>query len=217
MVSKWILHVKQYCKKHGCSYKEGLSRARASYKPVGGSMVGMDGHGIREPMPRVIGGGVGKSKPKNPKEEALDKMEKVIEKAQKVVRERREAPRTHGTITEADKALVKSLTGSGMPLPQLKKEVKSLGHKLSRVVDGVRKAYNKKELMSKLEGGKFSFKKLASDAGKISKKILKTAIPAAVGVGTAMETGNPAAALAAAKGSSELTNYLLGSGLRRLR
>jgi hypothetical protein len=169
MASKWIAHVKAYCQKHGCSYKEGLSRARASYKPVkkGGAMVGMDGHGIK-PMclERTIGG------------------------------------------------------ARMMPLPQLKKEVKSLGHSLSRVVDGVRKAYNKKELMSKLvaadmEGGKFSFKQLANDAGRISKKILKTAIPAAVGVGTAMETGNPAAALAAAKGSSELTNYVLGAGKKR--
>lgn len=169
MVSRWITHVKQYASKHKMSYKEAMSKARASYKPVkkGGAMVGMDGHGIKpEHLERTIGGA---------------KM---------------------------------------MPLPQLKKEVKSLGHNLSRVVDGVRKAYNKKELMSKLVssdsmGGKFSFKQLANDAGRISKKILKVGVPAMAGVGTAIETGNPMAGMAAAKGATELTNYILGAGKRR--
>ena len=182
MVSRWIIHVKQYASKHKMSYKEAMSKARASYKPVkkvmkkkGGDYANRMKPCVEDPAPRVIGGA---------------KM---------------------------------------MPLPQLKKEVKSLGHKLSRVVNGVRKAYNKKELMSKLEGvaekmedkmdelegGKFSFKQLANDAGRISKKILKTAIPAAVGVGTAIETGNPMAGMAASKGASELTNYVLGAGKKR--
>jgi hypothetical protein len=170
MVSRWIEHVKKYASKHKMSYKEAMSKARASYKPVkkGGAMVGMNGHGMKPcNLERMIGGA---------------KM---------------------------------------MPLPQLKKEVKSLGHKLSRVVDGVRKAYNKKELMSKLvaedamEGGKFSFKQLASDAGKISKKILKTAVPVVAGLGTTIETGNPMAGMAAAKGATELTNYVLGAGKKR--
>lgn len=30
--SPWIVHVKQYCAKHGCSYKEGLKLASPSYK-----------------------------------------------------------------------------------------------------------------------------------------------------------------------------------------
>lgn len=168
MVSKWITHVKAYASKHKMSYKEALSKARPSYKPVkGGAMVGRCGHGINPiGLERKVGGA---------------KM---------------------------------------MPLPELKKQVKEMGHKLSRVVDGVRKAYNKKELIAKLvksdmAGGKFSFSKLASDAGKISKKILKTAVPAVAGIGTTIETGNPMAGLAAAKASGELTNYLLGSGRKR--
>jgi len=166
MVSRWILHVKQYAAKHKMSYKEAMSKSRASYKPVkGGAMVGMDGHGMKPcDLERTIGG--------------------------------------------------------AKPLPQLKKEVKSLGHSLSRVVDGVRKAYNKKELsklVTDMEGGKFSFKQLANDAGRISKKILKTAIPVVAGVGTTIETGNPMAGMAASKGASELTNYVLGAGRRRSR
>jgi len=172
MVSKWILHVKAYASKHKMSYKEAMSKARASYKPVkkGGAYANRMKPCMEDPAPRVIGGA---------------KM---------------------------------------MPLPQLKKEVKSLGHKLSRVVDGVRKAYNKKELMAKLvtsdamdelEGGKFSFKQLANDAGRISKKILKTAIPVVAGVGTTIETGNPMAGMAASKGATELTNYVLGAGKKR--
>jgi hypothetical protein len=50
-----------------------------------------------------------------------------------------------------------------MPLPQLKHEVKKMGHKLSRIVNGVRKAYNKNELIKmlvqkgeKMQGGKVS-------------------------------------------------------------
>jgi hypothetical protein len=169
MVSPWITHLKAYASKHKISYKEAMSKARPSYKPVkkGGAMANRMKPCMDEPAPRVIGGA---------------KM---------------------------------------MPLPQLKKEVKSLGHNLSRVVDGVRKAYNKKELMSKLvasdamEGGKFSFKQLASDAGRISKKILKTAIPVVAGVGTTIETGNPMAGMAASKGATELTNYVLGAGRKR--
>jgi hypothetical protein len=166
MVSRWIEFVKAYAKKHGCSYKEAMSKSKASYKPVKkGGAVGTCGHGVNP-----IG-------------------------------------------------LERTIGGAKMPLPQLKKEVKSLGHKLSRVVDGVRKAYNKKELLqmmpNAMDGGKFSLSQLARDAGRISKKILKVGVPAAVGIGTVVETGNPAAALAAAKGSSELTNYVLGAGKRR--
>lgn len=58
-------------------------------------------------------------------------------------------------------------------------------------------------------GGKFSFSKLASDTGRISKKILRVGVPAAVGIGTTLEAG-PAAGLAAAKASSELTNLITG-------
>ena len=32
--SPWIMHVKQYCAKHGCSYKEGLKLASPSYKKM---------------------------------------------------------------------------------------------------------------------------------------------------------------------------------------
>jgi hypothetical protein len=32
MVSAWILHVKAYQKKHNVSYKEAMSKAKASYK-----------------------------------------------------------------------------------------------------------------------------------------------------------------------------------------
>ncbi len=35
MASKWIEHVKAYAKKHKCSYKEAMSRAKASYKKGG--------------------------------------------------------------------------------------------------------------------------------------------------------------------------------------
>lgn len=166
MVSKWIEHVKAYCKKHKCSYKEGMSKAKASYKPV-----------------KKGGAYANRKKP-------LD-LERKIGGAKM------------------------------MPLPELKKQVKEMGHKLSRVVNGVRKAYNKKELMTKLVekdmmGGKFSFSKLASDAGKISKKIVRTAVPAMAGIGVTVETGNPVAGLAAAKGASELTNYLTG-GRRKKR
>jgi len=165
MASKWIEHVKAYAKKHKMSYKEAMSKSRASYKPMkGGAMVGRDGHGIKPvSVERMIGGA---------------KM---------------------------------------MPLSQLKKEVKDMGHKLSRVVDGVRKAYNKKELVSKLEsmaGGKFSFKQLANDAGRISKKILKVGVPVVAGTVATME-GGPVAGLATAKASGALTDYLLGSGKKR--
>jgi hypothetical protein len=100
MPSPWISHVKAYCAKHGCSYKEGLSKARASYKPVARG-------GYREPMPRVIGG------------------------------------------------------AKTMKLAELKSQMKSMGHKLSRMVNGVRKAYNKNEIVKMLvdkgaEGAGFS-------------------------------------------------------------
>jgi hypothetical protein len=58
-------------------------------------------------------------------------------------------------------------------------------------------------------GGQFSFSKLANDAGRISKKIVRVGVPAMVGIGTTMEAG-PAAGLAAAKASSELTNLITG-------
>ena len=32
MVSSWILHVKAYQKKHNVSYKEAMSKAKATYK-----------------------------------------------------------------------------------------------------------------------------------------------------------------------------------------
>lgn len=35
MVSKWIEHVKAYSKKNGVSYKEAMSKAKASYKSGG--------------------------------------------------------------------------------------------------------------------------------------------------------------------------------------
>ena len=121
MASRWILHVKEYCKQHSCSYKDGLSRARASYKPMkGGAMSGQCCHGI------------------NP-----------------------------------------------------------IG--LERTV-----------------GGKFSLKQLANDAGKISKKILKIGVPAMAGIGTTIETGNPMAGMAAAKGATKLTNYVLGGRRARM-
>jgi hypothetical protein len=58
-------------------------------------------------------------------------------------------------------------------------------------------------------GGKFSFSKLASDTGRISKKIVRVGVPAMVGIGTTMEAG-PIAGLAAARASSELTNLITG-------
>jgi hypothetical protein len=58
-------------------------------------------------------------------------------------------------------------------------------------------------------GGKFSLGQLASDAGRISKKIVRVGVPAMVGIGTTLEAG-PAAGLAAAKASSELTNLITG-------
>ena len=35
MLTKWTDHVKAYCKKHGCSYKEGLQKAKHTYKKGG--------------------------------------------------------------------------------------------------------------------------------------------------------------------------------------
>jgi len=162
MASRWITHVLEYCKKNGCSFKEGLSRARATYKPMkGGAMSGQCGHGINPiGLERTVGGS----------------------------------------------------------LPELKKRMKEMGHKLSRMVDGRRKNYSKKELMEMMPnamGGKFSLKQLASDAGKISKKILKVGVPAMAGIGATIETGNPMAGMAAAKAGTELTNYVLGAGKSR--
>ena len=172
MASKWIEHVKAYAKKHKISYKESMSKAKASYKPVkkGGAMSGYNSRGIKPlNLERKIGGA---------------KM---------------------------------------MKLPELKKQVKEMGHSLSKVVNGVRKAYNKKELLTKLvenaemKGGKFSFSKLGKDALNISKKIVRTGVPAMAGIGTTIETGNPMAGLAAAKGASELTNYITGGRMMRGR
>jgi len=162
MVSRWITHVLDYCKKNKCSFKEGLSKARASYKPMkGGAMSGQCGHGVKPmDLERTIGGS----------------------------------------------------------LPELKKKMKEMGHKLSRMVDGRRKNYSKKELMEMMPnamGGKFSLKQLASDAGKISKKILKVGVPVMAGIGTTIETGNPMAGMAAAKAGTELTNYVLGGRRRK--
>ena len=36
MASAWILHVKAYAKKNKVSYKEAMSKAKASYKPKAG-------------------------------------------------------------------------------------------------------------------------------------------------------------------------------------
>jgi hypothetical protein len=58
-------------------------------------------------------------------------------------------------------------------------------------------------------GGKFNLKKLGSDALNVSKKIVRIGVPAMVGVGTTLEAG-PAAGLAAARASSELTNLITG-------
>lgn len=41
MASKWIEFVKAYSKKHNISYKEAMSKAKASYKPDGKAK-GMD-------------------------------------------------------------------------------------------------------------------------------------------------------------------------------
>lgn len=97
-MTAWIDHVKAYAKKNGCSYKEALSKARATYKPSS------------KKMPKKKGG-------------AMPDLERKIGGAKM------------------------------MPLKQVKSEVKSMGHKLSRVVDGMRKAYNKKELMAMLSKG----------------------------------------------------------------
>lgn len=57
---------------------------------------------------KLFGRGVGKSKPKKEEE-----VEKIVEKAKKVRKARAEAPRTHGSVTEEDKALVASLPKQG--------------------------------------------------------------------------------------------------------
>ena len=31
-MNRWIMHVKQYQKQHGCSYAEALKKAKATYK-----------------------------------------------------------------------------------------------------------------------------------------------------------------------------------------
>lgn len=38
-MSAWINHVKKYCKEHKCSYKDGMKRAKATYKPQKGKGV----------------------------------------------------------------------------------------------------------------------------------------------------------------------------------
>ena len=42
MPSDWIKHVQKYSKEHNCSYKDAMSRAKASYKKQSGgkSMAG---------------------------------------------------------------------------------------------------------------------------------------------------------------------------------
>ena len=62
-------------------------------------------------------------------------------------------------------------------------------------------------------GGKFSLKKLGSDALNVSKRIVRVGVPAMVGIGTTLEAG-PAAGLAAARASSELTNLITGGKSR---
>ena len=62
-----------------------------------------------------------------------------------------------------------------------------------------------------MQGGKFSLSQLAKDTGNISKKILKVGVPALSGAIGTIE-GGPVTGLAAAKASSALTDYVLGSG-----
>jgi hypothetical protein len=66
-----------------------------------------------------------------------------------------------------------------------------------------------------LEGGN-KFTDFAKKTGNISKKILKVGVPALSGAIGTIE-GGPVVGLAAAKSSSALTDYLLGSGKRRGR
>jgi hypothetical protein len=66
-----------------------------------------------------------------------------------------------------------------------------------------------------LEGGN-KFTDFAKKTGNISKKILKVGVPALSGAIGTVE-GGPVVGLAAAKSSSALTDYLLGSGKRRGR
>ena len=41
MHNKWVTHCKKYSSEHGCSYKEAMTRGRASYK-------GQKGEGIKD-------------------------------------------------------------------------------------------------------------------------------------------------------------------------
>ena len=61
MTNTWVNHVKAYCKKHKCSYNEGLKKARAGYKKQSGS-------------------GGGNSKPKKSLDEQIAYTEKEIKK-----------------------------------------------------------------------------------------------------------------------------------------
>jgi hypothetical protein len=127
-MTAWIDHVKAYAKKNGCTYKEALSKARATYKPSA-------------KMPKKKGG-------------AMPCIERKIGGAKM------------------------------MPLKQVKSEVKSLGHKLSRVVNGVRKAYNKSELVKmlvdkgveKMAGGKVNRMKKAVKWTKYAEDTAKKGI-----------------------------------------
>lgn len=47
MVNPWIEHVKAYAVKHGVSYKEAMSAARASYKPAAGAKKPADAKGCK--------------------------------------------------------------------------------------------------------------------------------------------------------------------------
>ena len=88
--------------------------------------------------------------------------------------------------------------------------VKAVAQKLGLNYNMALRDPRTKNSYKKMTGGKFSFSKLGKDALNISKKIVKVGVPAMAGIGTTIETGNPMAGMAAAKGASELTNYLTG-------
>jgi len=55
-MNSWIKHVKAYQAKHGCSYKEALQGAKASYKKGGGMFEDIAKTGMRqEPVMRTWG------------------------------------------------------------------------------------------------------------------------------------------------------------------
>lgn len=51
MASKWIEHVKAYAAKNKISYKEAMSKAKASYKPMGKPVKGKPATGTKKKAP----------------------------------------------------------------------------------------------------------------------------------------------------------------------